>query len=54
MRFFTDEQEEIYSVSRPAMMVGFVVVAVLAGCHNWLDGRQQEKAHRHWLRRILG
>jgi len=43
-RFFSDQQEEIYSVVKPTMIVSFAIFAVLAGCHNWLESHRKGKA----------
>jgi hypothetical protein len=54
VRFFTDQQEDIYSIVQPIMIPAFVVLAIFGGIHNWLTRRQEKEIERKRLDRMLG
>jgi ABC-type dipeptide/oligopeptide/nickel transport system permease component len=53
IRFFTDQQESVYSIVQPLMLPAFAVLCLVGGTWNWLVRREVEKIKRKKLNRIV-
>ncbi len=54
VRYLNDQQESIYSVTKPIMFPSLVITCVLGGIWNWLVRRQVDEIKRDKLNHILG
>jgi hypothetical protein len=53
IRFFTDQQESVYSIVRPIMFPAWVIAAVVGGWYSLLVRREAEEIKRKKLDRIF-
>ena len=50
--FYAVQQQQIYSIAEPVMVVAAVVAAILLGAHQWQEKRQKEQLKRDMVERI--
>ena len=54
IRFFTDQQEDIYSIVQPILFPAWVLVCILGGACSWQVRRQDREIERKRLDRLVG